>query len=145
MATVPESDVVFQLGWFDELNDARECKRLYCFLFDEKGNSNGLSTIDVSTGFVGLQGSNELLTGSLIFLSIYGLSMNWLRAIENNRLMVDCLKDQFLMNSIYLISMTIQRQHLFLWTVFAPKLIYLFCQTSSLMFVYLSKIVSADE
>ena len=105
-----------------------------------KGNSNSFVTIDISTGFVGLSSYNAFLHGLLIYLGTYGLSIIWmskLPLLEVNRL----IRRILLLNTIFLFSFTFHRHHLFLWTVFAPKLLYLLSQTLTLIFIGISFIL----
>lgn len=109
---------------------------LFFFSSFLKGNSNSFVTIDISTGFVGLFFYNPFIHGILIYFSIYGLSIQWLRNLSIDQ-RKDSLKQMTLINCLFIISMIVQRSHLFLWTVFTPKLFYLFAQTFSFLFLFL--------
>ncbi len=65
----------------------------------------------------------------LIYLSTYGLSMIWLLKLskpERNRYLIQLT----LINSCFALCIFVQRYHLFVWTVFAPKVFYLCSQTA---------------
>ncbi|XP_076360999.1 phosphatidylinositol glycan anchor biosynthesis class G [Tachypleus tridentatus] len=114
-----------------------------------QGNSNSLSTIDVSSGYVGLTSYNPILVGTLMVCNTYSTFLLWFLKL-NSRLfqLLDATgkfdKEQeniplvetiiessglllcvrFVTVSVYLGLLLIQRHHLFVWTVFSPKLLY---------------------
>lgn len=108
-----------------------------------QGNSNKLSTISVSAGYVGVSSYNPLLVGLLMATHTYSslvfwLLMFWKRITEQpqaldlreghsrTRLLACCmfLLAKFATTAWYLMLMVIQRYHLFVLTVFSPKLVY---------------------
>ncbi|CAF4009305.1 unnamed protein product, partial [Rotaria sordida] len=117
-------------------NDAR-----ILFLFSQSaffhlGNSNSFVTIDISSGFVGVPGYIPIIHGIFIYLSTYGLSIVWLfklKKFERIRYLIEIT----LINSTFALCILIQRYHLFVWTVFAPKLFYLCAQTAFNLFLFL--------
>jgi ethanolaminephosphotransferase len=99
----------------------------FCFFL--KGNSNSFVTLDISSGFVGIPIYVPIIHGMLIYLSTYGLSMIWLLKLsktERNRYLIQLT----LINSCFALCIFVQRYHLFVWTVFAPKVFYLCSQTA---------------
>uniref|UniRef100_A0A131YUN2 Ethanolaminephosphotransferase n=1 Tax=Rhipicephalus appendiculatus TaxID=34631 RepID=A0A131YUN2_RHIAP len=107
-----------------------------------QGNSNKLSTISVSAGYVGVGSYNPFLVGLLMVSHTYSSLIFWLlmfwkrftqsqiqelkRGHGRTRLLVCCtfLLAKFSVTAWYLALMLIQRYHLFVLTVFSPKLIY---------------------
>lgn len=112
--------------------------------FFSQGNSNSLNTIQVSTGMVGLNEMNMIVSGLLMICSTYSSNIYWTLIImkhllheyvkEDNKLknLKDVVSDiinckTFVVTTIcllYTISAYLQREHLFVWSVFAPRLIY---------------------
>ncbi|KAK0168025.1 hypothetical protein PV327_001866 [Microctonus hyperodae] len=105
-----------------------------------QGNSNSLATVDVAAGYVGLQ--SFILPITTIFICINTFSAPILAYLmtlhdeitsrELNRTVGEKI---FLLNrlftlfkflplSVYTIIITIMRYHLFVWSVFSPKLLY---------------------
>lgn len=107
-----------------------------------QGNSNKLSTINVSAGYVGVSGYNPLLVGLLMASHTYSSLVFWLlmfwkrfmqpqnqdlkRGHGRTRLLVCCmfLLAKFSTTAWYMALMVIQRYHLFVLSVFSPKLVY---------------------
>ncbi|XP_057706995.1 GPI ethanolamine phosphate transferase 2 [Corythoichthys intestinalis] len=102
-----------------------------------QGNSNNISTIDISVGFVGLDNYVEAPAIFLTALSTYAGPLLWACHLvcylssERNRSPVAvghgcyCLA---LLRSVptaaYIVLVTVLRYHLFIWSVFSPKLLY---------------------
>ncbi|CAM1309020.1 PIGG (predicted) [Pycnogonum litorale] len=117
---------------------------LYLYLasasFFFQGNSSSLSTVDVSSGYIGLSGHNSAIVGTLIMNNTYSFYLFWLFSLV--RLIVDSTSDpnrflsqitrtlsllsvhKCLVVLFYACVITSQRYHLFIWTVFAPKMLY---------------------
>ncbi|XP_053394935.1 GPI ethanolamine phosphate transferase 2-like [Mercenaria mercenaria] len=132
-------------------------------VFFQQGNSNSISTVDVSAGYVGLQDYQPVLVGLLLFCSTYAGPIYWLISLvkyilllrveqdnmgnEQERHIVkessktgtgtgtsiktdllECVQALVLERLstlvLYCIVVTSQRYHLFVWTVFSPKLLY---------------------
>ncbi|CAO1401982.1 unnamed protein product [Diamesa tonsa] len=117
-----------------------------------QGNSNGLATIDVSAGYVGLEHYNIFTVGLFMtintfngqLISLFMLINNMIddaQATRNTYLTLDGAKyecKEFRYHSlvkgyailtsipttIFLIVITLLRHHLFIWSVFSPKLLY---------------------
>ncbi|XP_065596739.1 GPI ethanolamine phosphate transferase 2 isoform X2 [Cyrtonyx montezumae] len=102
-----------------------------------QGNSNGIATVDVSAGFVGLESYMEVPAIFLTAFTTYAGPLLW--AIH----LLCCLSSEVSRNSagvghgcfcyalmrsipvaIYIILVTGLRYHLFIWSVFSPKLLY---------------------
>uniref|UniRef100_A0AAQ5Z9R7 GPI ethanolamine phosphate transferase 2 C-terminal domain-containing protein n=1 Tax=Amphiprion ocellaris TaxID=80972 RepID=A0AAQ5Z9R7_AMPOC len=102
-----------------------------------QGNSNNIATVDISVGFVGLESYVEAPAIFLTALSTYAGPLLWVCHLvcylssERDRSPVAvghgcyCLA---LMRSVpaaaYIVLVTVLRYHLFIWSVFSPKLLY---------------------
>ncbi|XP_061757481.1 GPI ethanolamine phosphate transferase 2 [Nerophis ophidion] len=102
-----------------------------------QGNSNNISTVDISVGFVGLDSYVETLAIFLTALSTYAGPLLWACHLvcylssERDRSPVAighgcyCLA---VLRSVpaaaYIVLVTVLRYHLFIWSVFSPKLLY---------------------
>lgn len=108
-----------------------------------QGNSNSLSTIDVNAGFVGQMHVNlpliflfstiNTFNGQFIslFYLVYHLTQDCKKLKElndNTNIKQVLFKWLSLLNllpaSVFLVIITILRHHLFIWSVFSPKLLY---------------------
>ncbi|XP_021639181.2 GPI ethanolamine phosphate transferase 2 isoform X3 [Hevea brasiliensis] len=124
------------------------------------GNSNTLATIDVAGAFIGLSSHSTLLSGILMFIITYTspmlvlLSMVMYISVKDTSYLaipqsVDL--EQFLkmmlgfpclvplgLNSILLTAYTVvlllMRNHLFVWSVFSPKYLYV-CTTTVCIYI----------
>jgi GPI ethanolamine phosphate transferase membrane region len=97
--------------------------------FFYQGNSNGLASLDVAAGYVGLSSYRPLLVAAQMLAHTYsapvlvalevaasqGLDGRWLAAWSGQRLAAA---------AFYLLVAAWLREHLFVWSVFAPKLLY---------------------
>ncbi|XP_034237411.1 GPI ethanolamine phosphate transferase 2 isoform X2 [Thrips palmi] len=104
-----------------------------------QGNSNNLATINVATGYIGVEHQN-LISASLLVLfhtltfPILALLLLWLQfakepitPLRKADMLISlnvCFLLRLLPLTVYFIVITIQREHLFIWSVFAPKLLY---------------------
>ncbi|XP_068182366.1 GPI ethanolamine phosphate transferase 2 [Antennarius striatus] len=102
-----------------------------------QGNSSNIATIDISVGFVGLESYVEAPAIILTALSTYAGPLLWTCHLvcylssERDRSPVAishgcyCLA---LLRSVpaaaYIVLVTVLRYHLFIWSVFSPKLLY---------------------
>jgi ethanolamine phosphate transferase 2 subunit G len=122
--------------------------------FFYQGNSNSLSTIDVNAGFVGqmhvhlpvvfIFSTINTFNGPLISLFLLVIHVNE----DSKRLMDDSSEAKSLMfkwlslltiipTTVFLVVITILRHHLFIWSVFSPKLLYDFSSSTLLFFAML--------
>ncbi|ESO03805.1 hypothetical protein HELRODRAFT_191962 [Helobdella robusta] len=108
--------------------------------FFYQGNSNNITTIDVTAGNVAQVDYNPLIATALTFINTYYFKLFWLLSalevistLESNRKMIErkrfiavvtLLVFGALANVSYLIVVFLMREHLFVWSVFAPKLLY---------------------
>ncbi|CAG5127325.1 unnamed protein product [Candidula unifasciata] len=126
---------------------------LYCLwmgqaFFFFQGNSNSLSTLDLTTGYTGLEEFTPAMTGPLLALATYAGTIFWIvtflrivclmcdkdyKCSEYRYVLLPSvltgacstlLLSRALPASIYTVLMSTQRYHLFVWTVFSPKLLY---------------------
>uniref|UniRef100_A0A8C7H5Z3 Phosphatidylinositol glycan anchor biosynthesis class G (EMM blood group) n=1 Tax=Oncorhynchus kisutch TaxID=8019 RepID=A0A8C7H5Z3_ONCKI len=101
-----------------------------------QGNSNSIATVDISVGFVGLESYVEAPAFFLTALSTYAGPLLWaahlvcyLSSEKRSSVAVGhgcyCLA---LLRSVpaaaYVVLVTALRYHLFIWSVFSPKLLY---------------------
>lgn len=102
-----------------------------------QGNSNNIATVDISAGFVGLDGYVEIPAVFLTGFSTYAGPLLWAMHLlcylnsETHRSSTAVAHGCFsyaLIRSIpltvYIILITSLRYHLFIWSVFSPKLLY---------------------
>uniref|UniRef100_A0A0A9XX54 GPI ethanolamine phosphate transferase 2 n=2 Tax=Lygus hesperus TaxID=30085 RepID=A0A0A9XX54_LYGHE len=113
-----------------------------CFFF-LMGNSNNIASIDVTVGFIGLEQFNILWAGLFIILHTYAFPILAYLLLTKELLNRKNMKGSssldgyatthLLLNGlpllVFMILIIVQREHLFIWTVFSPKLLYLMCQT----------------
>lgn len=119
------------------------------------GNTNNLASIDVAGAFIGISSYSTVLSGILMFMITYGsplllyLGMVFYISVINSddistphQSKWSCILDKMitlpcllplLINSIALTSYTIvlllMRNHLFVWSVFSPKYLYVCAAT----------------
>ncbi|PAN08573.1 hypothetical protein PAHAL_1G421700 [Panicum hallii] len=115
------------------------------------GNTNSLASIDVAGAFIGISSYSTVLSGILMFIITYGsplmlylgmvvyisvkdISTPWQlwSYILDKMVTMPCLLP-LLINSVALTSYTIvlllMRNHLFVWSVFSPKYLYVCAAT----------------
>lgn len=109
-----------------------------------QGNSNSLNTIQISSGLVGINELNQILICILLISVTYSSNIYWFLIMCKNvilfekeqKIEVSCdnLQEKFLgftalidmsCLSLYSVNAYFQKEHLFVWSVFAPKLIYM--------------------
>ncbi|XP_031566161.1 GPI ethanolamine phosphate transferase 2-like [Actinia tenebrosa] len=105
-----------------------------------QGNSNSLSTVDIAAGYIGMQGHDSTVALLLMSIVTYCGPVLWLTAlvklvIKNStsrkqlcdslhRVCVTLTLPHCLLLCVYSILVYGQRYHLFVWSVFSPKLLY---------------------
>nr|XP_033197814.1 GPI ethanolamine phosphate transferase 2 [Bombus vancouverensis nearcticus] len=103
-----------------------------------QGNSNSLATIDVAAGYIGVQSYMPFINGSLLLINTYAAPvLAYFLLIYHailqhpyntpeiiTRFSKTCITWRLLPIAIYTIIISIQRHHLFVWSVFSPKLLY---------------------
>ena len=107
------------------------CYRMSFFALE---NSNSLSSLDISNAYIGLEGYNPALVGSLAFLSNWAGPLWWIVAAVSTfsnmekRLSFSPLPFLAIFESwtTFLLSLSVMfmRHHLFIWTVFSPRYLY---------------------
>ncbi|KAG6647002.1 GPI ethanolamine phosphate transferase 2 isoform X1 [Carya illinoinensis] len=129
------------------------------------GNSNSLATIDVAGAFIGMSSYSTLLSGILMFIITYAspilflISMVMYISVKDTSyllitqsadsgyllkimLALPCLVPMGV-NSILLTAYTIllllMRNHLFVWSVFSPKYLYV-CATTVCVYIGVSSV-----
>ncbi|KZC05549.1 GPI ethanolamine phosphate transferase 2, partial [Dufourea novaeangliae] len=103
-----------------------------------QGNSNSLATIDVAAGYVGIQSYMPIVNGSLLIINTYSAPVlaylllvyySVLQYPYDTHVIIKQVSKTYitwrlLPITIYTIIISIQRHHLFVWSVFSPKLLY---------------------
>ncbi|XP_035165847.1 GPI ethanolamine phosphate transferase 2 [Oxyura jamaicensis] len=102
-----------------------------------QGNSNGIATVDVSAGFVGLESYVEIPAIFLTAFATYAGPLLWAihllcylsSEVSRNAAAVGhgCFCYALMRSipvAIYIVLVTGLRYHLFIWSVFSPKLLY---------------------
>jgi len=104
-----------------------------------QGNSNSLSSIDISAGYVGVGSYQPVLIGMLMAVNTYAGPIYWhvsllahLASNTQSHRLSSCILEvchvavlvRCLPLAVYTVLVVIQRYHLFVWTVFSPKLLY---------------------
>lgn len=103
-----------------------------------QGNSNSLATIDVAAGYVGIQSYMPFVNGPLLLINTYSAPIlayflliyhAVLQYPYNTYEIVTKIGKAYIMwrllpIAVYTIIISIQRHHLFIWSVFSPKLLY---------------------
>lgn len=132
----------------------RTCSNLIYSLLDLllQGNSNGLATIDLNAGYIGLDHYNIFTVGLFLTINTFSGQLISLFMLINNLIddakstrstylsidsdKYDCKEFRYnslikgygilisLPTTIFLSVITLLRHHLFIWSVFSPKLLY---------------------
>ncbi|KAJ8664807.1 hypothetical protein QAD02_006469 [Eretmocerus hayati] len=102
-----------------------------------QGNSNSLATVDVAAGFVGLESYRPTIIGVFLVINTYSAQVlsllmylydNSSRSLLSSHHFSPLYKQyifwRILPMTFYIIITSLQRHHLFVWTVFSPKLLY---------------------
>ncbi|CAK9834102.1 GPI ethanolamine phosphate transferase 2 [Anthophora retusa] len=114
-----------------------------------QGNSNSLATIDVAAGYVVVQSYMPFINGLTLLINTYSAPvLAYLLLIYHailqhpydTREIVSQISKTYitwrlLPVAIYTIVISIQRHHLFVWSVFSPKLLYEAVHSSIVCFV----------
>ncbi|NXF37498.1 PIGG transferase, partial [Nyctibius bracteatus] len=121
--------------------DAAQITVTHCWFgqafFYFQGNSNGIATVDVSAGFVGLESYVEIPAIFLTAFATYAGPLLWAfhllcylsSEVSRNSAAVGhgCFCYALMRSvpvAIYIVLVTGLRYHLFIWSVFSPKLLY---------------------
>lgn len=110
--------------------------------FANLGNTNSLSTLDVSAGFIGLSEYNLAIVSAQMICSIYSTVVFWLimlvHRLDRTLKLSSKQKSQiymfiFSIRLLFLIYFQVVAyiliNHLFIWSVITPKLLYEFALT----------------
>ncbi|KAF4525989.1 hypothetical protein B566_EDAN000781 [Ephemera danica] len=100
-----------------------------------QGNSNSLASVDLAAGYIGQLEYQPVLVGSLLLVHTYSAPVLSQALLLCSLLQHKRLKEvwralrlssvlRLLPMCVYLIVISLQREHLFVWSVFAPKLLY---------------------
>ena len=92
------------------------------------GNSNSLATIDVGAGYVGMVSYNPVIISLLLALHTFSGPILVLLFMARHVGVRDLVRVQYfyLLTELIIFSVlsTLMRHHLFVWTIFSPKLLY---------------------
>ncbi|KAJ8355077.1 hypothetical protein AAFF_G00101500 [Aldrovandia affinis] len=130
-----------QLIWKELQYDAAQTTIMHYWFgqafFYFQGNSNNIATIDISAGFVGLESYVEIPAVLLTAFSTYAGPLLWachlvcFLSSAQDRCPASVGHGCYcfaLLRSIptvaYIVLVTALRYHLFIWSVFSPKLLY---------------------
>ncbi|XP_001607537.2 GPI ethanolamine phosphate transferase 2 [Nasonia vitripennis] len=131
---------IFELTNEQEFSNAKLFIYLWCsnVFYFYQGNSNSLATVDVAAGYVGLESHQPVITGIFISINTYSaqilgfLMYLWDYALQYPRstsksMLLLCRQYAFwrlVPITFYAAVTSFQRYHLFVWSVFSPKLLY---------------------
>ncbi|XP_012258399.2 GPI ethanolamine phosphate transferase 2-like isoform X2 [Athalia rosae] len=127
-----------------------------------QGNSNNLSTIDVAAGYVGMESYNPYVTGLFLAINtysapvlayltlIYGVTRNHKKQKSRDNFLDINRKYatyRLLPLAMYTLAVSIQRYHLFVWTVFSPKLLYeaMYCTVMYVLMIGMMAVSVVDD
>ncbi|CAL1678430.1 unnamed protein product [Lasius platythorax] len=129
-AALRENDLTLDLGVF-----------VHCWLgnvfYFYQGNSNSLASINITAGYVGLRSYMPLITGAYLIVNTYSAPVlaYFLLVYRQQSSETHCtdivartsrtyIAWRLLTMTVYMIIVAGQRHHLFVWSVFSPKLLY---------------------
>lgn len=105
--------------------------------FFYQGNSNSLASIDLNAGYIGISNFNFVIVGTLLTINTFsGPILSFITFVygiyceQNN----EQINDKRILSiiillitfpfTLYTIFILLLRQHIFIWSVFSPKLLY---------------------
>ena len=92
------------------------------------GNSNSLATIDVGAGYVGMVSYSPAIISVLLAIHTFSGPILVFLFMARYVNVKDIVRVQYfyLLSELFIFSVlsTVMRHHLFVWTVFSPKLLY---------------------
>ncbi|WBW74059.1 CP2 mannose-ethanolamine phosphotransferase GPI anchor biosynthesis protein Gpi7 [Schizosaccharomyces osmophilus] len=95
--------------------------------FFSLGNSNSLASIDLSQGYTGIKSYSIYSVGVLLFCSVFSGPL-WWSFHQPKESIQKWLRPTFFFSSFALFILSLScyffRHHLFIWSVFSPKLLY---------------------
>lgn len=115
-----------------------------------QGHSNSLASVDISVGYIGLGDYIPFIVILQVLCHTYALPiLSHVLLLQNSK---NCEKEAWkviimwrLFSLVFIDAITLlQRQHLFIWSVFAPKLLIESCHNAVLLFEYVVWIVFAN-
>lgn len=131
--------VMTKFIWKPLRHDAAEITVMHYWFgqafFYFQGNSNNIATIDISAGFVGLDTYMEVPATFLTVFGTYVGPVLWASHLvyflssegNNSALSRSCFCYALICSvpvATYIVLVTSLRYHLFIWSVFSPKLLY---------------------
>ena len=100
------------------------------FIYFSQGNSNSLASVDIAAGYTGMKTFEPAIVAFLIGLNMYGgyliMILLYLKRHKNHlkTASMSLLMERSFEVVFFLLIVTSMRYHLFVWTVFSPKLLY---------------------
>nr|XP_015837704.1 PREDICTED: GPI ethanolamine phosphate transferase 2 isoform X2 [Tribolium castaneum] len=108
-------------------------------LFFAQGHDNSLASVDISSGYIGLHEYNPFLVFPQVLCHTYALPvLSHLLLFTNRKVNVFKSLSIFILFRLYIVVLVfivtfIHRHHLFIWSVFAPKM---FVEASHFFFLF---------
>lgn len=103
------------------------------FTYFSQGNSNSLTTVDISTGIIGFDEYYPVAANLITLFATYGGEWFWFASFHDfvhstgitsdmtTRIAVVSVLFQSIEGSIFCLLIYIERYHLFIWSVFSPR------------------------
>jgi ethanolaminephosphotransferase len=107
-----------------------EDARVYMLAHNEQGNSNHLGSVDVSRGYIGMTEYSPVLVGALLAAGTYAGPITVVCAsccapLDRRKRVSSVWVCARSLATVTSLCMTVfLRHHLFVWSVFAPKLLF---------------------
>ncbi|XP_061720675.1 GPI ethanolamine phosphate transferase 2 [Cydia pomonella] len=111
-----------------------------CLFFFYQGNSNSLASVDLGSGYVGLRSycavrvalrmgvhayAGPALAGAALYCRLAAAAPAWTQYLQTVWRATNIFALQRVYSiAVYCVVATVFRHHLFVWTVFSPKLLY---------------------
>lgn len=110
--------------------------------FYAQGNSNNLATVDISSGIIGLTEYDPVVSVIISYIGTYCSNFLWYFSLKDSLPecyvrsigLCICIFQMFQSTFFYFI-VYVMRYHLFIWSVFAPKFLYMFIESLVNVFV----------
>lgn len=126
-----------------------ELYSLFILSYFIMGNSHLISSIDLTSSYFGIRNFNLFITGTLAFISTWAgpllisiIGFNYSNSDGKKKLRNQLLHGRYLIQLFLMISIFLQRNHLSLWTVWAPRLLFewgwILCYMASLLIMQIN-------
>lgn len=102
-------------------------------LYFMQGNGNNIANIDIAVGYTALSGYQPVIVGVQLLINIYSttilIHLLLLNSSNNKRTLNFVYSERLYVTIVICFVSIIFRNHIFIWTVYAPKLCIEFCHT----------------